>query len=81
MTKKSPRFMREVRISAGVSDPTDKETTPEDEYKTAPADDDHEKDIKLIQWIVMIILILLLLAVFLIWRCCCVRKLHSMAKE
>jgi len=81
VTQKSPRFMREVRISAGVSDPNDKVTEPEDDHKTTPADDDQDKDILLIQWLVIIILIVLIVVAFLIWRCCCSRKMQLMTKQ
>lgn len=36
MKKNSPRFMREVRISAGVGNPNDKVTKPEDGRQTKP---------------------------------------------
>ena len=81
VTQKSPRFMREVRISAGVSDPNDKVTKPEDDHKTSPTDDDQDKDIQLIQWLFIIILIVLLVVVFLIWRCCCSERQHVKTKE
>jgi hypothetical protein len=81
VTQKSPRFMREIRISAGVSDPNNKVTKPEDDYKTTPTDDDQDKDIKLIQWLVIVILIVLFLIMFLIWRCCCFERLHLKTTE
>jgi len=80
ITKKSPRFMREVRISAGVSDLSDKVEKPEDDHKTTPTDD-RDKDIKLIKWLVFIVIITLLLTLFLIWRCCCRGKLYLNTKE
>lgn len=78
MSKKSPRFQREVQISAGVSDPNEIETTPEDEPETLPADKD--KTTKFILWIAIISLIALLLILFLIWRCCCNRTLSMTHK-
>lgn len=80
VTQKSPRFMREVRISAGVSDPNDKVTEPEDDHKSTPADD-QDNNIQQIQWLFIIILIVLLVGVYLIWRCCCSGRLFLKMKE
>ena len=74
----SPRFMREVRLSAGVSDPNDKVTRPEDEPDIPAEDGVTDNDIELIKWLVMVILIVLLLGLIMIWRCCC-QKRHSAA--
>lgn len=79
MSKKSPRFVREMRISAGVSDPNDVITEPEDDHKTTPTDDD--QDIQLILRLVIIIIIVLLVIILLIWRCCCYRSMHVKTKE
>ncbi|MDX2464868.1 MAG: hypothetical protein QNK31_10205, partial [Porticoccus sp.] len=81
VNQKSPRFMREVRISAGVSDPNDIVTEPEDEHKITPTDDDQDKDIQRIKWLVIIILIILFVVLLLILRCCCSRKMTLMSKE
>lgn len=81
VTQKSPRFMREVQISAGVSDPNDVVTKPEDTPETTPVDDEEDKDIKLILWIAIIILIVLLVLILLIWRCCCSRKMYVKSNE
>lgn len=80
-TRKSPRFMREVRLSAGVSDPNDKVTQPEDGHNIPPTDDHQDKQLYLIQWLVTIILIVLLVALFLVWRCCCHGRLGTKTKE
>jgi len=73
----SPRFMREVQISAGVSDPNDKVTRPEDEPDKPSVDDDTDDDIELIKWLIVVILIVVLLGLLLIWRCCCQKRLTA----
>lgn len=73
INRKSPRFIREVRLSTGVSDPNDVVTEPEDEHKTTPTDDDQDENIVLIQWYFILILIVLIFIAWLIWRCCCRR--------
>jgi hypothetical protein len=64
---RSAKFNREVRISATVGDPNDKETTPEDDL-----DEDPQKDIPI--WMIWVIIILLLLLLLLIIICCFLRK-------
>ena len=68
---RSPRFMREVRLSVGVSDPDDKVTRPEDGHKTPPAGYDQDNRTGIILWVVTVILIGLLILIWLILRCCC----------
>jgi hypothetical protein len=80
-SSKSHRFMREVRVSAGVSDPSDIVVKPEDTPDTPPADDEEDQDQKLLLWIVVIILILLLVLVYLVLRCCCSKKLYAKSSD
>ncbi|MDJ0865277.1 MAG: VWA domain-containing protein [Myxococcota bacterium] len=66
----SPRFVREVRLSAGVGDPTEPVVKPEDEEDTpgtAPGDDPNLQTIK---WLLYVIVILLLIGLYMIWYCC-----------
>ncbi len=76
---RSPRFVREVSLSAGVRDPADVETTPEDDPNDQPGgqpgetpqdDDPQDKDIV---WLLYLILILIVIAILVILRCCCRR--------
>lgn len=80
MNKKSPRFMREVRLSAGVSDPNEIEKDPED-GRDIPPDDDQDNDIKFILWLVILIIIVLILILIMILRCCCLERLYLKAKK
>jgi hypothetical protein len=78
---KSPRFMREVRISAGVSDPGDIVTDPEDDPGKPPAEDDQEKVLRFILLLIKLILILLIGIIILIWYCCFRGKWQAKAQD
>jgi hypothetical protein len=64
----SPRFMREVRVSAGVFDPSDVELTPED----APTDGKPGdlNDIERIKVLIYVAIVLLIVIILMIWLCC-----------
>jgi hypothetical protein len=71
---KSPRFMRELRVSAAVGDPTDVVTDPEDDVPgTGPGACEQceqcEQCAKVYN-LLIIIGLLLLIAIFLILWCC-----------
>lgn len=68
----SPRFLRELRVSAAVGDPGDVVTRPEDDHKTPPGGEQPPKpDID--RWLLIAILVLILIGLILFWRCCCRR--------
>lgn len=67
--KRSPRFMREVRVSAAVGDPNDVVDDPEDDVETGNPGKDKPT---VIQIIILIILIFILI---LILRCCCKKRI------
>ncbi len=69
--KRSPRFMREVRVSAAVGDPKDVVTNPEDDPGTGSGTTPGGNGPTIIQIIIVVILIIILI---LILRCCCRRK-------
>ena len=69
----SPRFIREVSVSAGVFDPNDVETTPEDTPRNEEETDDKELD--QVRVLIYITIVLLVVTILLIWLCCCKRKL------
>lgn len=75
-SQRSPRFSREVRLSAAVSDPNEVVTKFEDDRKTTPADDQ-----RLIKWLLIIMIILQLITILLIWFCCCYRGRCSLERK
>jgi len=71
---RSPKYLREVRVSAGVHDPKDIETTPEDDPKGGSTDQPgggQNPDDKLIIWLLYLTLILLIIILIALLRCCC----------
>jgi len=60
----SPKFLREVRVSAGIGLPGDQPTEPED-TKNPP-----RNWCKYCCWLAILFFILFLIALFLLWRCC-----------
>ena len=60
----SPRFLREVRVSAGIGDPGDHPTQPED-TKNPPRD-----WCKYCCWLAILFFILFLITLFWLWWCC-----------
>lgn len=74
---RSPKFMREVTLSAGVSDPRDVVVKPEDDHKTPPGGGEPPCDNKQLTWLIIIVILLLLIALWMIWRCCCARRTTS----
>jgi hypothetical protein len=61
----SPKFLREVRVSAAIGDPGDHPTNPEDTPQNPPRD-----WCKLCCWLAIFFFILFLIALYLLWRCC-----------
>ena len=77
---RSPHFLREVRLSAGISDPKDVVTMPEDD----PKGGSHwpnwkDPDNRLIAYLLVMVLTLLVLILLSVWRCCCYRKTTTTA--
>ena len=68
---RSPRFLREVRVSAGVSDPADIETTPEDGKVPEPG---KNPDTQVILWWLYFIVVLLIILLLISVRCCCRKR-------
>lgn len=66
----SPRFMREVRVSAAVSDPGDVVTQPEDDPKTPPGGNGPGDSPDPDRWLLVLILVLVLVGLLLQWLCC-----------
>ncbi len=71
-TIRSKRYVREVRLSAAVGDPSDVVSHPEDDPQVIPDDptqgDPCNRNITLL---LILIILLLLLLIFMVWRCCC----------
>jgi hypothetical protein len=67
----SPRFMREQRVSAAVGEPGDRPKQPED--GRTPVSD----WCRACCWLAMIFLFLLLVALFLLWRCCWMKRTRA----
>lgn len=70
----SPRFLRELRVSAAVGDPGDVVTRPEDDHKTPPGGGDQPPKPDIDRWLLIVILVLILIGLILFWRCCCRRR-------
>lgn len=68
----SPKFLREVRVSAAVGEPGDHPTNPEDNPQNHPRD-----WCKLCCWLAIFFFILFLIALFLLWRCCWRKRAQS----
>ncbi|HBB86959.1 MAG TPA: hypothetical protein DC047_05035 [Blastocatellia bacterium] len=62
----SPKFLREVRVSAGIGDPGDHPKEPED---TKGGQNPPRDWCRLCCWLAGIFFILFLIALFLLWRC------------
>jgi hypothetical protein len=69
----SPRFLRELRVSAAIGDPGDKPKEPEDTRPNPPTGD----LCRLCCWLAAVFFILLLIALFLLWRCCWRKRLAN----
>jgi len=61
----SPKFLREVRVSAAIGEPGDHPTNPEDTPQNPPRD-----WCRYCCWLALFFFILFLIALFLLWRCC-----------
>ncbi|MDQ2936027.1 MAG: DUF1523 family protein [Acidobacteriota bacterium] len=61
----SPKFLREVRVSAGIGDPGDRPKEPEDTHGNQPP----RGWCRLCCWLAGIFFTLFLIALFLLWRC------------
>jgi hypothetical protein len=59
----SPRFNRDVRVSAAVGSPTDVVTNPEDDRPKGGTVDVN-------RWILILILILIIILIIMQWLCC-----------
>ncbi|HWV14769.1 MAG TPA: VWA domain-containing protein [Cellvibrio sp.] len=70
-TLRSPKFLREIRLSAGVSDPKDVETTPEDDPKGGSDRPDPQK---LIIWLLYLTIVLLIIIFIVMLSCCHCKK-------
>jgi hypothetical protein len=67
----SPRFMRELHVSAAIGDPGDRPAQPEDDLKLTM------DWCRICSWLFFITLFLLLVALFLLWRCCWRKRAQS----
>lgn len=63
----SPKFLREVRVSAGIGDPGDRPKEPED---NRPGQTPPREWCRYCCWLALFFFILFLIALFLLWRCC-----------
>jgi hypothetical protein len=70
----SPRFLREVRVSAAVGDPGDAPKQPEDTQTNPPRD-----WCRICCWLAVVFFILFLIALFLLWRCWRSKRLRTTA--
>ncbi len=68
---KSPRFTREIRLSAAVGDPDDVVVRPEDRPDDKPTPTEFEKWVRCVLIAIVVLLILILLMT---WFCCCGRR-------
>ncbi len=69
----SPKFLREVRVSAAIGDPGDRPKEPED-TKGGPTEGGGQNPprdwCRYCCWLAAVFFILFLIALFLLWRCC-----------
>lgn len=68
---RSPKYLREVVLSAAVHDPENVETTPEDDPKGSDQPGGgKDPDVKLTHWLLYLIVILLIILLLAMMRCC-----------
>lgn len=72
----SPRFIRELRVSAAVGEPGDAPKQPEDDKPTNPPRD----WCRICCWLFLVTLFFLLVALFLLWRCCWAKRVRGKTK-
>ncbi len=71
----SPKFDREIRLSATVGDPEDVVAVPEDDKPDGPITPDPSECDSQGTFLLWLILTLLLLAIFMIWWCSCRKRI------
>jgi hypothetical protein len=76
-TSESPRFEREVRLTASVGDPKGPVGEPEDGPPGVSRDEPLSRCCRIIVVLLFAALLLLLLIILMIWRCCCSKRLKG----